>query len=76
MGIDCQNYYGYGVAPKTGYEIVQKKKKNDSSLFAYMNAGLNIPKDGTTLAYMNALNGPTGSIFDSKVNGKSSRKLA
>ena len=39
---------------------VNKVNANSNSLFAYMNAGLNVPKDGTTIAYMNASNN-TGS---------------
>ena len=35
---------------------VDNVNAKNNSLFAYMNAGLSIPKDGTTVAYMNANN--------------------
>ena len=34
---------------------------NNGALFAYMNAGLSIPSDGTTIAYMNANNSGSSS---------------
>ena len=60
------NYSNYAVN-----QNVNKAKANNSSLFTYMNAGLSIPKDGTSIAYMNANNssnsGSCGSSSGSSV---------
>ena len=40
-------------------KVQAQKNANNNSLFAYMNAGLSLPKDGTAIAYMNASNKPS-----------------
>lgn len=45
------NYSNYAVN-----QNLNNTNANNSSLFAYMNAGLSVPKDGTNIAYMNASN--------------------
>ena len=55
MAVDCQpvadtqavNYQNY-------YVLTPKNETGDKSLFAYMNANLEIPSDGAVIAYMNA----------------------
>ena len=50
------NYSNHAVNQK-----VKNSNRNNGTLFAYMNAGLSIPKDGTSIAYMNANSGSSNS---------------
>ena len=64
MGIDFQTINSANAtynAPK--FDPKKKIVNQGKPLFSYMNAGLRIPSDGTTIAYMNANNSNSGNGF-------------
>ena len=56
MALDCQPVANVPTVNYQDYVLTQKCGNSEQPLFAYMNANLEIPGDGSTIAYMNASN--------------------